>query len=95
VKPETIPEAILVHVRSDEELAWRARRMTQLGADEALAAKAAASNLDLHAFERLLKDGCPIDLAWSIAQPLAEPVSPDAQRRQAPVAAAEGAAADD
>jgi hypothetical protein len=91
--PGTSSEATLIHVRSDEELAWRTRRMALLGADDALAAKVAASDIDLHTFERLLKDGCSLDLAWSITQPLVEPAAPQAPLPEAAAAGHEEAPA--
>lgn len=74
----TVSKGAVIRIRSAEELAWRVRRMTLLGADDALAAEVAASDVDVHAFERLLKDGCTIELAWSITQPLVEPPTPPA-----------------
>lgn len=80
-------EPTLIHVRNAEELAWRTQRMTRLGADEAFAAAVAASAIDLHAFERLVKDGCTLDLAWAITRPSTEPASPAAHSQAVEVGA--------
>lgn len=49
--------------------------MISLGADAELAANIAASTADLHDIERLLNAGCPLQLAWTIMQPIDDPVS--------------------
>lgn len=54
---------------------WRTRRMIRLGADAELAAKIAASTADVHDIERLLDAGCPLQLAWTIMEPIDEAVT--------------------
>lgn len=54
---------------------WRTRRMIRLGADSELAAKIAASTADVHDIERLLDAGCPLQLAWTIMEPIDEAVT--------------------
>jgi hypothetical protein len=46
--------------------------MLSLGADAELAANIANSHADVHDIERLLKAGCPLELAWRIMQPVDE-----------------------
>lgn len=74
---EPRPETILIHVPGSAEIAWRTQRMVSLGADAGLAAEIADSTVDVHDIERLLKAGCPLELAWAITGPLtpAEPVA--------------------
>jgi hypothetical protein len=47
--------------------------MVSLGADAELAAKIADSDADVHDIERLLKAGCPLELAWTIMRPVDKP----------------------
>ena len=47
--------------------------MIGLGADATLAATIANSYADVHDIERLLKAGCPLDVAWAITRPADEP----------------------
>jgi hypothetical protein len=53
-------------VLTEREIEWRRLRTSRLGADAELAAEIAASNIDVHSLEWLLKTGCPLDLAWRI-----------------------------
>ena len=46
--------------------------MLSLGADAELAATIAHSDVDVHDIARLLKAGCPLELAWTITQPVNE-----------------------
>jgi hypothetical protein len=48
------------------------QRMISLGADAELAESIANSDADVHDIERLLKAGCPLELAWTIVQPVHE-----------------------
>jgi hypothetical protein len=75
-------DTVIIRVQGSAEITWRTQRMVSLGADTALAAQIADSDADVHDIERLLKAGCPLDLAWTIVRPVDKP----------PVAA--GAAAD-
>jgi hypothetical protein len=71
-------DTIIIRDSDGEEVKWRTRRMVSLGADAALAAAIAKSRVDVHDIERLLKAGCPLDVAWTITRPSDEPkVSPD------------------
>jgi hypothetical protein len=66
-------DTVIIRAPDGEEIKWRTRRMVSLGADAALAATIAESYADVHEIERLLKAGCPLDLAWTIARPSSEP----------------------
>jgi hypothetical protein len=66
-------ETVVIRVPGGPEIAWRTQRLVSLGADTDLAAKIADSDADVHDIERLLKAGCPLELAWEILQPLAPP----------------------
>jgi hypothetical protein len=69
---EPRPETILIRVPGSAEITWRTQRLVSLGADADLAAEIADSDADVHDIERLLKAGCPLDLAWSIVRPVHE-----------------------
>ncbi|MDX6468195.1 MAG: hypothetical protein QOI27_3235 [Gaiellaceae bacterium] len=66
------PETILIRVPGSAEITWRTQRLVSLGADADLAAEIADSDADVHDIERLLKAGCPLDVAWSIVRPVHE-----------------------
>ena len=66
------PETVLIRVPGSAEITWRTQRLVSLGAAPALAAEIADSDADVHDIERLLKAGCPLDLAWSIVRPVEE-----------------------
>jgi hypothetical protein len=84
-KTNTITDdTVIIRVQGSAEITWRTQRMVSLGADVELAAKIASSEADVHDIERLLKAGCPLDLAWTIVRPVDKP----------PVATAVAAAAD-
>ena len=73
---ETSPittDTIIIRAPGGEEIRWRTQRMVSLGADPALAAAIADSLVDVHDIERLLKAGCPLDVAWTITRPSSEP----------------------
>ncbi len=53
-------------VPSQDELDWRMFRLAKLGAADELAARIAASDVDVHDVERLLALACPLELAWEI-----------------------------
>lgn len=72
-KAEPGAETVVIRTPGGPEIAWRTQRLVSLGADADLAAKIADSDADVHDIERLLKAGCPLDLAWEILQPLAPP----------------------
>lgn len=76
----SIDEAtVIIRVPGGAEISWRTQRLVSLGADAELAATIASSDADVHDIERLLKSGCPLDLAWSILQPFEKaPVAADA-----------------
>jgi len=63
-------ETVIIRAVGGEEIRWRTQRMVGLGADAALAATIAESHADVHDIERLLKAGCPLDLAWMITRPM-------------------------
>jgi hypothetical protein len=64
------PETVLIRVPGSAEVTWRTQRLVSLGADARLAAEIADSDADVHDIERLLKAGCPLDVAWSIVKPV-------------------------
>ena len=66
-------DTVIIRAPGGAEVRWRTQRMRSLGADAALAAEIANSYADVHDIERLLEAGCPLELAWSITQPLSEP----------------------
>jgi hypothetical protein len=68
-------DTVIIRAAGGPEIIWRTRRMISLGADAELAANIAASTADLHDIERLLNAGCPLQLAWTIMQPIDDPVS--------------------
>lgn len=65
---------VIIRAAGGPEIIWRTRRMISLGADAELAANIAASTADLHDIERLLDAGCPLQLAWTILEPIDESV---------------------
>jgi hypothetical protein len=66
---------VIIRAAGGPEIIWRTRRMISLGADAELAATIATSTADLHDIERLLDAGCPLQLAWTIMEPIDESVS--------------------
>jgi hypothetical protein len=66
-------DTVIIRVQGSAEITWRTQRMVSLGADAELAAKIADSDADVHDIERLLKAGCPLDLAWTIMRPVDKP----------------------
>jgi hypothetical protein len=66
-------DTVIIRVAGSAEISWRTQRMVSLGADAELAAKIADSDADVHDIERLLKDGCPLELAWTIMRPIDNP----------------------
>jgi hypothetical protein len=66
-------DTVIIRVPGSEEISWRTRRMTSLGADAELAATIAESDADVHDIERLLKAGCSLELAWTIVRPADKP----------------------
>jgi hypothetical protein len=72
-------DTIIIRAPDGAEIKWRTQRMISLGADPELAATIANSRVDVHDVERLLKAGCPLDVAWTITQPANDPQpAPDA-----------------
>lgn len=67
-------DTVIIRAAGGPEIIWRTRRMISLGADAELAANIAASTADLHDIERLLDAGCPLQLAWTILEPIDESV---------------------
>jgi hypothetical protein len=63
-------DTVIIRASGGPEIGWRVRRLVSLGADEALAATIADSNVDVHDIERLMKAGCPLELAWTITRPV-------------------------
>jgi hypothetical protein len=74
----TTDDTVIIRVPGGAEISWRTQRMVSLGADAELAARIADSDADVHDIERLLKAGCPLDLAWTIVRPVDKiPVAPN------------------
>src|SRR6266403_1413312 len=89
----TQDDTVIIRTPGGAEIRWRTQRMVSLGADAALAAKIADSDADVHDIERLLKAGCPLELAWTIMRPVDKPQA--AAAAAAPIAgAADDAEAD-
>jgi hypothetical protein len=63
-------DTVIIRAPDGSEIRWRTRRMVNLGADAELAATIARSSADVHDIERLLKAGCPLELAWTITEPV-------------------------
>jgi hypothetical protein len=63
-------DTVIIRAPGGAEVKWRTQRMLSLGAGAELAADIANSNVDVHDIERLLGAGCPLDLAWTIIQPV-------------------------
>jgi hypothetical protein len=68
-------DTVIIRVQGSAEITWRTQRMVSLGADAELAAKIADSDADVHDIERLLKAGCPLELAWTIMRPVDKPTA--------------------
>jgi hypothetical protein len=66
-------DTVIIRAAGGPEITWRTQRMVSLGADAELAATIANSDVDVHDIARLLKAGCPLELAWTIMQPVDEP----------------------
>jgi hypothetical protein len=69
-------DTVIIRAPGGSEISWRTRRMLSLGADAELAATIADSDVDVHDIERLLKDGCSLELAWAITRPVDKPPAP-------------------
>jgi hypothetical protein len=65
-------DTVIIRAAGGPEISWRTQRMVSLGADAELAATIAHSDVDVHDIARLLKAGCPLELAWAITQPADE-----------------------
>jgi hypothetical protein len=70
---DSTDDTVIIRVPGSAEITWRTRRMVSLGADAELAATIANSDADVHDIERLLKAGCPLELAWTIMRPADTP----------------------
>ena len=68
----SMDDTVIIRAPGGAEIKWRTRRMVSLGADAEFAATIADSDADVHDIERLLKAGCPLDVAWSIVKPVEE-----------------------
>jgi hypothetical protein len=81
-------DTVIIRVQGSAEITWRTQRMVSLGANAELAAKIADSDADVHDIERLLKAGCPLELAWTIMQPVDKPAGAVAAGAPAPAGGA-------
>jgi hypothetical protein len=81
-------DTVIIRAAGGPEISWRTQRMVSLGADAELAATIAHSDVDVHDIARLLKAGCPLELAWAITQPAdespADAPAADGNVKQAP-----------
>ena len=68
-------KTVIIREAGGPEIRWRTQRMVSLGAEAELAAKIAQSDVDVHDIARLMKAGCPLELAWTITQPVNEPAA--------------------
>ncbi len=68
-------DTVIIRVQGSAEISWRTTRLVSLGADPELAATIADSDADVHDIERLLKAGCPLELAWTIVRPVEKPAT--------------------
>jgi hypothetical protein len=80
-------DTVIIRVPGSAEISWRTQRMVSLGADAELAAKIADSDADVHDIERLLKAGCPLELAWTIMRPVDKPKTAPGSAAEADVPA--------
>jgi hypothetical protein len=64
---EFICDNALLDDETSRVLAWREHRLTALGYPIAGATLLACAPIDIHDVERLIKRGCPLDLAIKIA----------------------------
>jgi len=80
-------DTVIIRVQGSAEISWRTQRMVSLGADADLAAKIADSDADVHDIERLLKAGCPLELAWTIMRPVDKPTATSGSAAEADVPA--------
>jgi hypothetical protein len=80
-------DTVIIRVQGSAEISWRTQRMVSLGADAELAAKIADSDADVHDIERLLKAGCPLELAWTIMRPVDKPKTSSGSATEADVPA--------
>jgi len=69
---------VIIRAPGGAEVSWRTQRLVSLGADAELAATIALSDADVHDIERLIKAGCPLELAWTIVRPVDQPPGPAA-----------------
>jgi hypothetical protein len=77
-------DAVIIRAPGGAEIKWRTQRMLSLGAGAELAADVANSSVDVHDIERLLGAGCPLELAWTITQPVdVKPTAVDFTREPA------------
>jgi len=65
-------DTVIIRVPGSAEINWRTQRMVSLGAGPELAAMIADSDADVHDIERMLKAGCPLELAWTIVRPIVD-----------------------
>jgi hypothetical protein len=65
-------DTVIIRAAGGPEISWRTQRMVSLGASAELAATIAHSDVDVHDIARLLKAGCPLELAWTIMRPVEE-----------------------
>jgi hypothetical protein len=72
-------DTVIIRELGGDEIRWRMQRMVSLGADAELAATIANSRADVHDIERLLKAGCPLDVAWTIFRPDEPQEAPDSR----------------
>ena len=71
----TTNDTVIIRAPGGAEISWRRQRLVGLGASAELAATIAESDVDVHDIARLLKAGCPLELAWTIMEPVDQPTA--------------------
>jgi hypothetical protein len=75
-KPKGISDdTVIIRAPDGPEISWRRQRLVSLGAGVELATTIANSDVDVHDIARLLKAGCPLELAWRIMEPVDPPTA--------------------
>ena len=68
-------DTVIIRAPGGPEISWRRQRLVSLGASAELAATIADSDVDVHDIARLLEAGCPLELAWTILEPVDQPTA--------------------
>lgn len=71
----TTHDTVIIRAPGGPEISWRRQRLVSLGASVELAGTIADSAVDVHDIARLVKAGCPLELAWTIMEPVDPPTA--------------------